>query len=130
MLSPPPNRKKSFCKPPDSCLLRKRPGDLDRKAGVVGGQPSKQALTQIGAADSETPLEVTQRNWLTRPAATKKCSEQNVVVSRTSDDAVGKLVFNGNWEVRLGKMSGAALYIENECCILGCLQDCNDYLRE
>ena len=51
---------------------------------------------------------MTQRNWLIRPVATKKCTEQNVVVSRTSDDAVGKLVFNGNWEVRLGKMSGVA----------------------
>lgn len=56
----------------------------------------------------KTLLEVTQRNWLICPAATKKCTEQNVVVSRTSDDAVGKLVFNGNWEVRLGKMSGVA----------------------
>lgn len=42
------------------------------------------------------------------PAATKKHTEQNVVVSRTSDGAVGKLVFNGNWEARLGKMSGVA----------------------
>lgn len=73
---------------------------------------------------------MTQRNWLIRPAATKKCSEQNVVVSRTCDDAVGKLVFNGNWEVRLGKMSGAALSVEIEWCILGCLRDCNDSLRE
>lgn len=46
-----PNRKKTFCKPPDSCLLRERPGDLVRKAGVVGGQPSKQTLTQLSAAD-------------------------------------------------------------------------------
>ena len=51
---------------------------------------------------------MTQWNWLLRPVATKKRTQQNVVVSRTSDDAVGKLVFNGNWEVRLGKMSDIA----------------------
>lgn len=64
-------------------------------------------------------LEMTQRNWLICPAATKKCTEQNVVVSRTSDDAVGKLVFSGNWEVRLGKTSGVAFQVEIECCIPG-----------
>lgn len=53
-----------------------------------------------------------------RPVATKKCTEQKVVVSRTSDDAVGKLVFSGNWEVRLGKMSAIAFWVEIECCIL------------
>lgn len=104
LLSPSPNGKKTFCKPLDSYLVRKGPGDSVRKAGLVGGQPSKQARAQIG----ETLIEVTQRNWLIGPAATKKHIEQNVVVSRTSDDAVGKLVFNGNWEVRLGKMSGVA----------------------
>ncbi len=51
---------------------------------------------------------MTQRNWLIHPAATKKRTKQNVAVSRTSDDAVGKLVFNGKWGVRLGKMSGVA----------------------
>ncbi|KAK2527090.1 hypothetical protein Q9233_008009 [Columba guinea] len=65
-------------------VMRKGPGDSVRKAGLVGGQPSKQARVQIG----ETLIEVTQRNWLIGPAATKKRTEQNVVVSRTSDDAV------------------------------------------
>ena len=68
--SPSPGGKRTFCKPPDSYLLGKGPGDLVKKAGLVGGQPSKRALAQIGATDSETLLEVTQRNWLIHPAAT------------------------------------------------------------
>lgn len=51
LLRPSPSGKKTFCKPPGSYLLRKGPGDLVRKAGLVGGQPNKQALTQIDATD-------------------------------------------------------------------------------
>lgn len=47
-LSPSPNGKKTFCVP---CLLRKGRGDLVRKAGLVGEEPSKQAVAQIGATD-------------------------------------------------------------------------------
>lgn len=51
LLSPSPNGKKTFCKPLDSYLVRKGPGDSVRKAGLVGGQPIKQARAQIGATD-------------------------------------------------------------------------------
>ena len=41
----------AFCDPPHSCLLRKGPGGSVWKADLLGGQPSKQALTQISGTD-------------------------------------------------------------------------------
>lgn len=96
LLTASPDGRKALCEPPASRLLREGPGDSVGRAGVLGGRPSKQALAQIGAADGETPLEVTQRDWLTHPAATGKRAEQSLAVSTTSDRAGGRLVFRGN----------------------------------
>lgn len=51
LLNASPNGKTTFCESPDSYLLGKGPGDSVRKAGLLGGQPSKQALAQISATD-------------------------------------------------------------------------------